>query len=64
MENKTRAIYIYIFYKIPTSEWKTHRLKVTGWKKFYVNGNEKKLGQQYLYQAEYKKAIIRDKEIT
>ena len=35
--------YIYAVYKKPTSDLKTHRLKVRGWKNiFHANGKQKK----------------------
>ena len=41
-KNKT---YIYAVYKKPTSDLKTYRLKVRGWKNiFHANGKQKKAG--------------------
>ena len=41
-KNKT---HIYAVYKKPTSDLKTNRLKVRGWKNiFYANGKQKKPG--------------------
>ena len=41
-KNKT---HIYAVYKKPTSDLKTHRLKVRGWKNiFHANGKQKKVG--------------------
>ena len=37
--------HIYAVYKKPTSDLKTHRLKVRGWKNiFHANGKQKKAG--------------------
>ena len=41
-KNKT---HMYAVYKKPTSDLKTHRLKVRGWKNiFHANGKQKKAG--------------------
>ena len=38
-------IHIYAVYKKPTSDLKTYRLKVRGWKNiFHANGKQKKAG--------------------
>ena len=41
----TSKIHIYAVYKKPTSDLKTYRLKVRGWKNiFHENGKQKKAG--------------------
>ena len=41
--------YIYAVYKKPTSDLKTHRLKVRGWKNiFHANGKQNKAGVETL----------------
>ena len=45
MDTKTRPIHIYAFYRRPSSNLGTYRLKVRGWKKvFHTNKNQKKAG--------------------
>ena len=62
-KNKTR---IYAVYKKPTSDLKTYRLKVRGWKNtFHANGKQKKAGVPVLISDKIDlklKKIIRDKE--
>ena len=62
-KNKTR---IYAVYKKPTSDLKTHRLKVRGWKNiFHANGKQKKAGVAILISDKIDlkvKNITRDKE--
>ena len=56
-------ILIYAVYKKPTSDLKTHRLKVRGWKNiFYANGNQKKAGVAILISDKRIKNITRNKE--
>ena len=59
-------IHIYAVYKKPTSDLKTYRLKVRGWKNiFHANGKQKKAGVAILIsdQIDLKiKKITRDKE--
>ena len=48
-ENKT---HIYAVYKKPTSDLKTYRLKVRGWKNTsFANGKQKKAGVAILISA-------------
>ena len=57
--------HIYAVYKKPTSDLKTHRLKVRRWKNiFYANGNQKKAGVAILIsdKIDFKIKITRDKE--
>ena len=50
-------------YKKHTSDLKTHRLKVRGWKNiFYANGNQKKAGVAILISDKRIKNITRNKE--
>ena len=61
-KNKT---HIYAVYKKPTSDLKTHRLKIRGWKNiFHANGKGKKAGVVILSdKIDLKiKKITRDKE--
>ena len=62
-KNKT---HIYAVYKKPTSDLKTYRLKVRGWKNiFYANGKQKKAGVAILISDKIDltiKKITRDKE--
>ena len=61
-KNKT---HIYAVYKKPTSDLKTHRLKVRGWKNiFHANGKQKKAGIPILIsdKIDLKIKITRDKE--
>ena len=62
-KNKT---HIYAVYKKPTSDLKTLRLKVRGWKNiFHANGKQKKAGVAILIsdKIDFKiKKITRDKE--
>ena len=61
-KNKTHT---YAFYKKPTSDLKTHRLKVRGWKNiFHANGKQKKAGVAILVsdKTDLKIKITRDKE--
>ena len=62
-ENKT---HIYAVYKKPTSDLKTYKLKVRGWKNiFHANGNLKKAGVAILISDKIDlkiKNITRDKE--
>ena len=62
-KNKT---HIYSIYKKPTSDFKTHRLKVRGWKNiFCANGKQKEPGEAILIsdKIDFKiKKITRDKE--
>ena len=53
--------HIYAVYKKPTSDLKTHRLKVRGWKNiFHANGEQKRAGVD---KADLKiENIARDKE--
>ena len=61
MDTKTKPIYA--VYKKPTSDLKTHRLKVRGWKNiFYANGNQKKAGVAILISDKRIKNITRNKE--
>ena len=58
-------IHIYALYKKPTSDLKTHRLKVRGWKNiFHANGKQKKAGVAILVsdKTDLKIKITRDKE--
>ena len=61
--NKT---HIYTVYKKPTSDLKTHRLKVRGWKNiFHANGKQKKAGIAIFISDKIDleiKNITRDKE--
>ena len=48
-KNKT---HVYAVYKKPTSDLKTHRLKVRGWKNtFHANGKQKKAGVAIFIQT-------------
>ena len=62
-KNKT---HIYAVFKKPTSDLKTHRLKMRGWKNiFHANGKQKKAGVAILISDKVDlkiKKIIRDKE--
>ena len=62
-KNKT---HIYAVYKKPTSDLKTHRLKVRGWKNiFHANGKQNKAGVPILISDKIDlkiKKITRDKE--
>ena len=62
-KNKTCT---YVVYKKSTSDLKTHRLKVRGWKNiFHANGKQKKAGVAILISDKIDlkiKKIIRDKE--
>ena len=62
-KNKT---HICVVYKKLTSELKTHRLKVRGWKNiFHANGKQKKAGIAILLSDKINlkiKKITRDKE--
>ena len=61
-KNKTHT---YAVYKKPTSDLKTHRLKVRGWKNiFHANGKQKKAGVAILVsdKTDLKIKITRDKE--
>ena len=62
-KNKT---HMYAVYKTLTSDLKTHRLKVSGWKNiFHANGKQRKAGVEILIsdKTDLKiKKIIRDKE--
>ena len=61
-KNKT---HIYAVYKKPTSDLKTHRLKMRGWKNiFHANGKGKKAGAAILSdKIDLKiKKITRDKK--
>ena len=62
-KNKT---HVYAVYKKPTSDLKTHRLKVRGWKNtFRANGEQKKAGVAILISDKVDlkiNNIIRDKE--
>ena len=61
-KNKT---HIYAVYKKPTSDLKTHRLKVRGWKNiFHANGKQKNAGVAILMsdKIDLKIKITRDKE--
>ena len=62
-KNKT---HMYAVYKTLTSDLKTHRLKVSGWKNiFHANGKQKKAGVAILISDKIDlkiKKIIRDKE--
>ena len=62
-KNKT---HIYAVYKKPTSDLKTYRLKVRGWKNiFHSNGKQKKAGVAILISDKIDlkiKKITRDKE--
>ena len=62
-KNKTR---IYAAYRVLTSDLKTHRLKVRGWKKvFHANGNQKKARVAILISDKMElkiKTVTRDKE--
>ena len=57
---------MYAVYKKPTSDLKTHRLKMRGWKNiFHANGKQKKPGVAILIsdKIDHKiKSITRDKE--
>ena len=58
-KNKT---HIYAVYKKPTSDLKTHRLKVRGWKNiFHANGKQKKAGVTILISE---KIDLKIKKIT
>ena len=62
--NKSKT-HIYAVYKKPTSDLKTHRLKIRGWKNiFHANGKGKKVGIAILSdKIDLKtKKITRDKE--
>ena len=58
--------YIYAVYKKPTSDLKTHRLKVRGWKNiFHANGKQNKAGVAIIISDKIGlkiKKITRDKE--
>ena len=62
-KNKT---HIHAVYKKPTSDLKTHRLEVRGWKNiFLANGKQKRAGVAILISDKIDvkiKKIIRDKE--
>ena len=61
-KNKT---HVYAVYKKPTSDLKTHRLKVRGWENiFHANGKQKKSGIEILIsdKIDLKIKITRDKE--
>ena len=62
-KNKT---HIYAVYKKPTSDLKTYRLKVRGWRNtFHANGKQKKAGVAILVSDKIDlkiKKITRDKE--
>ena len=61
-KNKT---HICTVYKKPTSDLKTHRLKVRGWENiFHANGKQKKSGIEILIsdKIDLKIKITRDKE--
>ena len=62
-KNKT---HIYAVYKKPTSDLKTHRLKLRGWKDiFHANGKQNKAGVTILISDKIDlkiKNITRDKE--
>ena len=62
-KNKT---HIYAVYRKPTSDLKTHRLKVRGWKNiFHANGKQKKAGLEILISDKIDlkiKMITKDKE--
>ena len=62
-KNKT---HIYAVYKKPTSDLKTYRLKVRGWKNiFHANGKQKKAGVAIFISDKIDlkiKKITRDKE--
>ena len=62
-KNKT---HIYAVYKKPTSDLKTHRLKLRGWKDiFHANGKQNKAGVTILISDKIDlkiKNIARDKE--
>ena len=63
-EYKNRT-HIYAVYKKPTSDLKTHRLKVRGWKNiFHANGKQKKAGVAILIsdKIDLKIKITRAKE--
>ena len=64
MDTKPKPIYA--VYRKPTSDLKTHRLKVRGWKNiFYANGNQKKAGVAILISDKIDlkiKNITRDKD--
>ena len=59
-------IHIYAVYKKPTSDLKTYRLKVRGWRNtFHANGKQKKAGVAILVSDKIDlkiKKITRDKE--
>ena len=59
-------IHIYAVYKKPTSDLKTYRLKVRGWKNiFHANGKQKKVGVTIFIsdKIDFKmKMITRNKE--
>ena len=61
-----KKTHIYSVYKKPTSDLKTYRLKVRGWKNiFHENGKQKKAGVEILISDKIGlkiKNIIRDKE--
>ena len=63
IHNKTHK---YAVYKKPTSDFKTHRVKVRGWKNiFCANGKQKKAGVAILISDKIDlkiKNISRDKE--
>ena len=62
-KNKT---HVYAVYKKPTSDLKTHRLKVRGWENtFHASGKQKKAGVAILISDKIDlkiKKITRDKE--
>ena len=61
MDTKPKPIYA--VYKKPTSDLKTHRLKVRRWKNiFYANGNQKKAGVAIVISDKRIKNITRNKE--
>ena len=60
-----KKTHIYAVSKKPTSDLKTHRLKVTGWKiRFHANGKQKKAGAVILISDKIglKIKITRNKE--
>ena len=60
-----KKTHIYAVYKKPTSDLKTHRLKLRGWKNvFHANRKQKKAGVAILIsdKIDFKIKITRDKE--
>ena len=54
-------IHVYTVYKKPTSDLKTHRLKVRGWKNiFHANGKQKKAGVAILISDKVDLQIKKD----